>query len=354
MSHQSGITGTDELTEAFSKFYNDETSRLLKVVIKDEKLVPDEVVPAGGDWEQDYDRVVLSTIEDKQPSFLFYRLDSQNPYGFDFVFIIWSPDFAHIRAKMVYASTRSTLKTLFGLQHIKDELFGTVRADVSLAGYEKHKEAEAAPPPLTNEEIEKAEIRATEVGVHIGASTKKAIATGVQFPLSDEAQGGLQRLQSGAITYVQLALDLANEVVTLAVAETMDAHAIAPTIPTDAARYHVFNFKHNHEGDNLQSLVFVYSCPGYKCPVKERMLYSSCKAPLIASLESDFGFEFVKKIEIGEASEFTHDWLYDQLHPAKSIVKTKFDRPKKPGKGSRRLLRSTDAGAAEEDASEPF
>ena len=34
------------------------------------------------------------------------------------------------------------------------------------------------------------------------------------------------------------------------------------------ARYHVFNFKHNHEGDNLESIVFVYSCPGYSCSIK--------------------------------------------------------------------------------------
>lgn len=34
---------------------------------------------------------------------------------------------------------------------------------MTLAGYEKHLEAEAAPPPLTNDEIEKAEIRAREV-----------------------------------------------------------------------------------------------------------------------------------------------------------------------------------------------
>jgi hypothetical protein len=40
--------------------------------------------------------------------------------------------------------------------------------------------------------------------VHIGASTKKAIATGVSFPLSDEATEHLARLQRGSITYIQL------------------------------------------------------------------------------------------------------------------------------------------------------
>ena len=27
--------------------------------------------------------------------------------------------------------------------------------------------------------------------------------------------------------------------------------------------------------------VFVYSMPGYKCSIKERMLYSTCKGPLL-------------------------------------------------------------------------
>eukprot|EP00047_Mylnosiga_fluctuans_P018983 m.77171 g.77171 ORF g.77171 m.77171 type:complete len:351 (+) comp7907_c0_seq5:764-1816(+) len=300
-----------------------------------------------------YDKTVLPQLEDKQPCYIFYRLDSQNSYGYEYIFIMWSPDFAHVRQKMVYASTRSTLKTIFGLQHIKDELFGTVKVDVSLAGYNKHLDSEAAPPPLTNEEIEKAEIRSHETGVHIGASTKKAIATGVSFPLTDDAVDAVGKLQKGAITYVQLALDLKQEIVTLAVGETVDAHAIAGTIPDDQARYHVFNYKHDHEGEALQSLVFVYSCPGYKCGVKERMLYSSCKGPLISTLEQDFGLEFVKKMEIGESSEFTRDWLYDQLHPAVTVAKAKFDRPKKPGKGGRRLLRSSDisTGEGEEDAS---
>jgi twinfilin-like protein len=42
--------------------------------------------------------------------------------------------------------------------------------------------------------------------------------------------------------------------------------------------------------------VFVYSCPGYNCGIKERMLYASCKSPLLDTLEQDFGFVFDKKV----------------------------------------------------------
>ena len=42
--------------------------------------------------------------------------------------------------------------------------------------------------------------------------------------------------------------------------------------------------------------VFIYSMPGYKCSIKERMLYSSCKSRLLDSVEQDFQLEIAKKV----------------------------------------------------------
>lgn len=128
-----------------------------------EKLTVAQTVPPSGTAEEDYDGAVLPLLEDEVPCYILYRLDEKNHTGYLFVLISWSPDFSHVRAKMLYAATRATLKTEFGVVHIRDEIFGTVPDDVCLEGYTKHKEAEAAPPPLTDHEIEKAEIRAAEV-----------------------------------------------------------------------------------------------------------------------------------------------------------------------------------------------
>ena len=38
--------------------------------------------------------------------------------------------------------------------------------------------------------------------------------------------------------------------------------------------------------------------PGYNCSIKERMLYSSCKASLIDRLESQLGLEITKKVHM--------------------------------------------------------
>ena len=46
------------------------------------------------------------------------------------------------------------------------------------------------------------------------------------------------------------------------------------------------------------SAVFLYSCPGFKSSIKERMLYSSCKEPLVAAIEQELSTPITKKVRI--------------------------------------------------------
>lgn len=55
----------------------------------------------------------------------YYRLDQKNETGYDWLLISWSPDEAPIRQKMLYASTKATLKQEFGNSSITEELHGT-------------------------------------------------------------------------------------------------------------------------------------------------------------------------------------------------------------------------------------
>nr|KAF6476741.1 twinfilin actin binding protein 2 [Rousettus aegyptiacus] len=163
MAHQTGIHATDELKEFFAKARAGSV-RLIKVVIEDEQLVLGASREPVGSWDQDYDRVVLPLLDGQQPCYLLYRLDSRNAQGFEWLFLAWSPDNSPVRLKMLYAATRATVKKEFGGGHVKDELFGTVKDDLSLAGYQKHLSSCAAPAPLTSAERELQQIRINEVG----------------------------------------------------------------------------------------------------------------------------------------------------------------------------------------------
>lgn len=95
-------------------------------------------------WDKDYDKLVIPLIEEDQPCYILYRyffshyfrnfcfitfifrLDTKNASGYEWLFISWSPDTAPVRQKMLYASTKATLKQEFGTSQIKEELHGTV------------------------------------------------------------------------------------------------------------------------------------------------------------------------------------------------------------------------------------
>lgn len=65
-------------------------------------------------------------IEENSPCYIIYKFDSKNSLGYEWLFISWSPDTAPVRQKMLYASTKATLKMEFGTSQIKEELHGTV------------------------------------------------------------------------------------------------------------------------------------------------------------------------------------------------------------------------------------
>ncbi|XP_074986707.1 twinfilin-2 isoform X2 [Caretta caretta] len=292
-------------------------------------------------WDKDYDSFVLPLLDEQQPCYILYRLDTQNAQGFEWLFISWSPDNSPVRLKMLYAATRATVKKEFGGGHIKDELFGTVKEDLSLSGYQKHVSSCSAPAPLTAAEQELQQIRINEVKTEISVESKHQTLQGLAFPLQADAQQAIQLLKQKKINYIQLKLDLERETIDLVHTNATELADLPRRIPQDSARYHFFLYKHSHEGDYLESVVFIYSMPGYRCGIKERMLYSSCKSRLLDTVEQEFSLEITKKIEIDDGAELTAEFLYDEVHPKQHAFKQAFAKPRGPvGKrGQKRLIK---------------
>ncbi|XP_067424189.1 WD repeat-containing protein 82 isoform X1 [Emydura macquarii macquarii] len=334
------MIATTELKDFFAKARNG-SIRLIKVIIEDEQLVLGAYKEPSRHWDKDYDSFILPLLDEQQPCYILYRLDTQNAQGFEWLFISWSPDNSPVRLKMLYAATRATVKKEFGGGHIKDELFGTVKEDISLSGYQKHVSSCSAPAPLTAAEQELQQIRINEVKTEISVESKHQTLQGLAFPLQPDAQQAIQLLKQKKINYIQLKLDLERETIDLVHTNATEIADLPKRIPQDSARYHFFLYKHSHEGDYLESVVFIYSMPGYKCGIKERMLYSSCKSRLLDTVEQQFSLEITKKIEIEDGAELTAEFLYDEVHPKQHAFKQAFAKPKGPvGKrGQKRLIK---------------
>ena len=52
---------------------------------------------ASKKWDQEYDSIVLSLLEDDVPCYVVYRLDSTNSQGYEWIFLAWSPDQSMVR-----------------------------------------------------------------------------------------------------------------------------------------------------------------------------------------------------------------------------------------------------------------
>ncbi|XP_057658411.1 twinfilin isoform X2 [Diorhabda carinulata] len=293
MSHQTGIKANEELLTFFAKC-RDGTIRLIKVIIHNEQLCLDNHKKTQNTWDKDFDPFIQPLIEENQPCYILYRLDSKDSLGYEWLFISWSPDIAPIRQKMLYASTKATLKQEFGTSHIKEEIHGTIAADITLNGYIKYKKSAAAPAPLSMREEELQELKRTEVNTDISVDTKQQTLGGVVFPITEPAKQAILDMVRGLYDYLQF------------------------------------------------RIVFIYSMPGYSCPIKERMLYSSCKNPFTDTVSS-LGLEIAKKLEIDSGDELIEKYLYDELHPTNTLHRPQFARPKgPPNRGPKRMTKSND------------
>ena len=151
--------------------------------------------------------MVPPQLDEDHPAFILYRLDDKDASdGFLWILLSWSPDHAHTRQKMLYASTKATFKKEFGASQIKDEYYANLVEEITLAGYKRHLAVEAAPGPLSRQEEEMKEIKESESRVEISVNTKHNTLSALAFPFKQEALAALDLYKTGVSDYVQLAI----------------------------------------------------------------------------------------------------------------------------------------------------
>jgi twinfilin-like protein len=340
MSHGSGIVVSKQLTESFGSNLTSNQYRIFKVEIQNEtELVDVASHPVSGDWEQDFSSVV-GLLEATEPCFVLYRLDSQNNLGFEWVLITYVPDKAKVRQKMVYSATKASLKMSLGGGRFAQEIHATTPSDLSLDSYKKYIAHQQAEAPLTRAEIDRKEEE--EQGVFVGGGgTGSAANSGVAFPVDSEVTSALASLKSGKITYVGVVVNVQAERIQLGSTSNVSIYEVGQSVPIDEPRFHFFNWNHVHDGETLNSVVFVYSCPdgsgGTKsAPVRQRMLYSASKSHAI-DIGVKAGLEIAGKFEINNSGELTEQLLANEIHPKPVAKKEAFARPKAAGRGPRKL-----------------
>jgi len=336
MSHSSGIPVSQALTDAFRNALSNANSRLIKVQIKEDVLTPVAEDTRSGSFEEDLSKIP-ALLDADTPCYILFREDDSN----QFLIFCYVPSKSTVKHKMLYASSRSNLKNQLGSNSFGDEVFGDGPKDFTPEGYKTHVTSKTVEAPLTDQEqIKKAERESGEI-YSGGAST---YVHGVTFPVDNAVIQASKDLIAGSLTYICIAIDMQAERIILDGTDKVDLEGLKGKIKIDEPRFHFFRFPHDHDGSQVTSIVFVYSCPdgshGSKsAPVRMRMLYSSSKAN-VGSILSSVGGTIDARLEINTSNEIVEEELLLQLHPVKAEAKTNFSRPSRPGKGGARMIKS--------------
>ncbi|KAL4892320.1 putative actin monomer binding protein [Aspergillus ambiguus] len=352
---QSGISVSSDLHDAFNAFSSDQSLFCLPVTITAESLTP---LPSIGFVAPNafYPSLAqLSTVlQPKTPIYLLLRRPADSSPGSGsstLVALTYIPSNAAVRAKTLFASTRSTLVRELGTEKFATTIFATEEDEVLTEDAWREREAEtngAQREELMGEKERELEAvrRAEEEArsgtpgrdIGIGGSFRRGgggaggggfgPSTGsgmhVSMPVEEAAQTALSELQEGAL--VQLAIDIPRETLTLAAAESgVEPSAVQDHISGASPRYTFYHYP------GSEAVIFVYTCPSGSS-IKERMLYASSRMSAL-ELAQGQGVKVSKKIEASAPDEISADRLHEEVHPPQDNgLRRGFAKPRRPGR----------------------
>lgn len=271
------------------------------------------------------------------------------------LFVSWTPESSPVREKMIYASTKSTLKQEFGGGSIFADYFVNSKDDLTVESITKwiERKQHIRDGHIDMNELSLSEQELQQVKAHEAALCADLAATAlkdktksipnIEMPIDDKAIGALYDFKQGKSSYVQLSIDPKSETILLEKnlpSSNFDLakQSIASLTPKDHARYHLVSYNHEHNKKQSKATLFIYSIPSSGCPVKERMLYSSVKNSLLQVIkeESKIGIVVDKRIETDDPSEMTEKFLLEELYPPEPSPSTPqaFIKPKGPSKST--------------------
>ena len=118
----SGISASAELLAAFAAA-RDGNVRLVKVQIEDSAMVVKATEDIKGDEKSDF-AAVGAALDEDVPCYILFRMDSATKEGW--LLANWVPENTKVRQKMLYASSRETLKKELGSAVITAEIIASV------------------------------------------------------------------------------------------------------------------------------------------------------------------------------------------------------------------------------------
>lgn len=312
MSTQSGITPSSEFLESFKKFVEDEAPILTAEIIKEVIEVGDVITATP--LSKAFD-ALQSQLDDSTPKYIVVRHADNNVY----TFISYVPDYAAVKDKMLYASSKNTLIRQLGSELFAHTLFLNSLDEVSYEHW-KYSVSGGSSNALSKEEKALNEVKELELDAKIQSAQKRKLVAptnSLNFKLHANAEVPVEEGHLYSFN-----IDLNTEEVFLSNSASLnDAKELPSLISRDYPQYNLLKLN--------GKTYFIFSCPsGSK--VKERMMYASNKNSLINHFKQSNTID--KSIEIGDADELELSEFSNEKKVEEDQGHLKFSRPSRPGR----------------------
>jgi len=212
--------------------------------------------------------------------------------------IVYVPDVAPVNLKMLYASSKGSLKdglgrNLFG----KNKEFSTLD-EVVWKNIQMNDIMTNDPKPWSQREITLSELEEQENmsrrELMDNPQTQPSGFNTVRMPLTNSTEQALRSLSSRQVNWIQLTLGDNYEQIDTVLSKTISDNELAQNIDFSQPQFYLYDL-----GGNI---ILIYCCPDEGTNIRNRMVYSTCKAGLAEQIRS-FGISVVKKFDIRSRDE---------------------------------------------------
>ena len=333
MSHASGITLAPD---ALATFASGEHG-MVQLRIADELVVSGATAPAAADSEAAF-ASALGAIDEMacdgglvggEACYVALRLPELAPPAC-WLLMLYSPPGSSVRDRMLYASTRETVKTELGNSHFASELFGSSKEELSYASYQYAEAGGDAGDMRTDEEVNMEALHIAEITAQ-GEGGGAGGGANVAFPVAAEAMAAVKALAAGS--WVAMSVDIAKETVEMAGTKALVPEEWAANVPVDQPMFYWIKLE--------AGLHFVYFCPE-SAPIKAKMLCSTVKSSVLDQA-TEQGIEAARRCEVRGADEMILSEIVGSDAAAGAAGEKgvqKIERAKAPGGARRKPTRT--------------
>mmetsp|Transcript_21664 Transcript_21664/g.32257 ORF Transcript_21664/g.32257 Transcript_21664/m.32257 type:complete len:350 (-) Transcript_21664:15-1064(-) len=338
--HRSGIGASKSVKDNLSSLKADKKTFFIKIEIEKEAFViKDSGKLSGSEPGPDDFKSLSGKLDDKTAAYVFFRDPSQGNEG-KWVLCQHMPDLALVKLKMLYASSRATMKETFGNSSLTEDYFISSKKEFNLKDFESSRAKVAHVELLTSQEADKFEAARDEI---LAMSEGVALTVAdIPIKMSKGIVDAIESFKSSQINTVMMLLEKNTQELLADTKNVKKKKSAMDDIcnickSQKLPRYVLHRYTHVPPtgGGTKDAILFVYYCPDDANP-RMKMMYSTCKSMVLRIMEEK-KVAITNRYEASTEQELTDATVMYELYPKKT-EKVVFAKPKAKKKGKRRLI----------------